>query len=410
MRLALSSLRFPACIFRQADRAARCPDSFAQEMQVQATLRFIRASRFAACSLCLITLTEDQERIMTSRIHRLLSLLLACLIAAFSSATLAGPYTGLVVFGESLSDSGNNAIVFDYVLGPPLPAGTLRTPVPIPSPSFIPDFPYASGRYSNGPVWAEQLASGLGVAAAPSMAGGSDYAFAGARSGPSGSSFPYSVRDQAAMFLDQNGGKAPSGNLYALQAGGNDVRDAFAALAAEGDPGPLLFSSVSTIVTVLNQLAAAGAEHLLLLNVPNLGAAPAITALGPVASEAATGIAVAFNQALASTLSQLPAPAADNIELLDLFALQSRIFSNPSFYGFNDLTSACAFSAACIADPSAAFFWDGVHPTASVHALIGQEALALAVIPLPGTALLLALGLSVLALARHRRGGPSCNW
>ncbi len=347
---------------------------------------------------------------MTSRIHRLLSLLLACLIAAFSSATLAGPYTGLVVFGESLSDSGNNAIVFDYVLGPPLPAGTLRTPVPIPSPSFIPDFPYASGRYSNGPVWAEQLASGLGVAAAPSMAGGSDYAFAGARSGPSGSSFPYSVRDQAAMFLDQNGGKAPSGNLYALQAGGNDVRDAFAALAAGGDPGPLLFSSVSTIVTVLNQLAAAGAEHLLLLNVPNLGAAPAITALGPVASEAATGIAVAFNQALASTLSQLPASAADNIELLDLFALQSRVFSNPSFYGFNDLTSACAFSAACIADPSAAFFWDGVHPTASVHALIGQEALALAVIPLPGTALLLALGLSVLALARHRRAGPSCNW
>ncbi|RZA30008.1 MAG: hypothetical protein EOP02_02890 [Proteobacteria bacterium] len=80
------------------------------------------------------------------------------------------------------------------------------------------------------------------------------------------------------------------------------------------------------------------------------------------------------------------------------------------FYGFNDLTSACAFSAACIADPSAAFFWDGVHPTASVHALIGQEALALAVIPLPGTALLLALGLSVLALARNRRAGPSCNW
>lgn len=89
---------------------------------------------------------------MKSRIHRLLPLLLACLIATLPGAALAGPYTGLVVFGESLSDSGNNAFVFDNVLGPPLPAGTLRTPVPIPSPSFIPDFPYASGRYSNGPV------------------------------------------------------------------------------------------------------------------------------------------------------------------------------------------------------------------------------------------------------------------
>jgi phospholipase/lecithinase/hemolysin len=340
---------------------------------------------------------------MTSRNHRLFSLLLGYLLAALSTAALAAPYTGLVVFGESLSDSGNNAYVFDNVLGPPRPAGTLRTPVPIPTPGFIPDFPYASGRYTNGPVWAERLASGLGVTAAPSMAGGTDFAFAAARSGPAGSSFPYSLQDQASMFLTQNGGRAASDKLYALQVGANDARDAFAALAAGGDPSQRLFSSVSTIAGVVNRLAAAGAEHLLVLNVPDLGTAPAVTALGPAASAAATGIAVAFNQALETSLSQLPASAAGDLQLLDLFALQARIFSNPSAFGFDDLTSACAFSAACIANPSAAFFWDGVHPTASVHALIGQEALAL--IPLPNTVLLLALGLSVLALARRSRAG-----
>lgn len=339
---------------------------------------------------------------MTSLTRRLLALLLGSVMAAFSTAAIAGPFTNLVVFGDSLSDSGNNALFFDNFLGPPRPAGTLRTPAPIPSQSFIPDFPYASRRYSNGPVWAERLASGLGAMAAPSMAGGSNFAFGGARSGASGAAFPYSLSDQAAMFLEQNGGRAPSDNLYALQVGGNDVRDAFAALAAGGDPQPLLTSSVANIDAVFRQLATAGAERFLVLNVADLGAAPAVTALGPAASVAATGIAAGFNQALTFSMSQL-SMMADDIALLDLFDLQARIFDNPSLYGFTDLASACAFSTACIADPAATFFWDGVHPTASVHAVIGEEALAL--IPLPGTALLVGLGLSVLLLVRHRACG-----
>ena len=73
------------------------------------------------------------------------------LTAIFIAGAQAVPYTGLVVFGDSLSDSGNNAIVFDG-LGAPLPPGTLRTPTPIAGPAFIPTFPYASNVYSNGPV------------------------------------------------------------------------------------------------------------------------------------------------------------------------------------------------------------------------------------------------------------------
>ncbi|MBK4737603.1 SGNH/GDSL hydrolase family protein [Noviherbaspirillum pedocola] len=333
--------------------------------------------------------------------HRALALLLGSMLALLSTTAFAGPFTSLVVFGDSLSDSGNDAFVFDNVLGPPLPAGSLRTPVPIPSQDFIPNFPYASGRYSNGPVWAERLASGLGVTATPSMAGGSDFAFAGSRSGPSGSSFPYSLQDQAAMFLGQTAGKAPSDTLYALQVGGNDLRDAFAALVAGKDPVPLLSSSISNIDAVFARLAAAGAEHFLVLNAPDLGAAPAITALGPQASAAASGIAAEFNGALESSLAQLAASQASDLRLLDLFDLQTEIFSNPSRYGFSDLASACAFSASCIANPSAAFFWDGVHPTATVHAIVAGAALAL--IPLPDTTLLLAIGLPVLVIARRRR-------
>src|SRR5690348_16918677 len=62
-------------------------------------------------------------------------------------------YSNLYVFGDSLSDSGNNALV----LAPNV------TPTPISGNSFIPTFPYASGHYTNGPVWAQDFASTLGL-------------------------------------------------------------------------------------------------------------------------------------------------------------------------------------------------------------------------------------------------------
>src|SRR3954453_3014417 len=62
-------------------------------------------------------------------------------------------FSSLYVFGDSLSDSGNNAVVFEPKV----------TPVPIPGNSFIATFPYASGRYTNAEVWAQILASSLGL-------------------------------------------------------------------------------------------------------------------------------------------------------------------------------------------------------------------------------------------------------
>jgi len=58
-------------------------------------------------------------------------LALGCVATA---ATHATAYSALYIFGDSLSDSGNNATV----LSPP-------TPVPISGNDFIPN-PYASGR------------------------------------------------------------------------------------------------------------------------------------------------------------------------------------------------------------------------------------------------------------------------
>jgi outer membrane lipase/esterase len=105
-------------------------------------------------------------------VARLLRLFVfACLLP--SSGVYAN-YSNLFIFGDSLSDAGNNAVIF----------GANVTPVPISGNSFIPTFPYASGHYTNGPVWAQSFAFNLGLSASPSLLGGTDYAFGGATTGP----------------------------------------------------------------------------------------------------------------------------------------------------------------------------------------------------------------------------------
>src|SRR3954471_9015267 len=71
------------------------------------------------------------------------------------------PVGDLVVFGDSLADVGNLQLA---------------------SQGAFPNSLYAGGRFSNGPMWVETLAEFLGEpAVTPSLAGGLNYAFAGAR-------------------------------------------------------------------------------------------------------------------------------------------------------------------------------------------------------------------------------------
>src|SRR4051794_15779025 len=90
--------------------------------------------------------------------------------AAVSVPASGGPYTGMYVFGDSLSDSGNLAALTD------------PTQV-ITGNSYIPNAPYASKQFTNGDVWVKGVATALGLAtyAAPALAGGGNFAFGGAR-------------------------------------------------------------------------------------------------------------------------------------------------------------------------------------------------------------------------------------
>lgn len=313
------------------------------------------------------------------------------LLTFASGLAQALPYSSLVVFGDSLADSGNNAVVIDTQIAPPgTPPGTLRTPTPIISPAFIPTFPYASNRYSNGPVWVEQFAAKLGLSVLPSVLGGTNYAFGGARTGPSGSSFPFSLTDQVQLFLGDSGGSAAGEALYVVAGGGNNARDAVQVAADGGDPTAIIEAYVNDIATMLTQLSGAGAKNILLVNVPNIGLTPAIQTISPAGAAGATAIAAGMNAALNGVLTGLLPALSSDVKVFDFFTAFTQVVAAPGAFGLTDVTSSCAFSPACIANPETTLFWDGIHPTTAGHSLVASAAFAV-VIPEPSSLALIII-------------------
>ena len=147
-------------------------------------------------------------------------------LALASLPAFASTYDSLVVFGDSLSDSGNNALVIGS-----------NAAQSIPNNGYVPTQPYGSGVYSNGPVWASDVATSLGVTLTPSLAGGTNYAFGGATTGPLVTTptlahdFPYSLMTQATQYLTTHP-VADANALYVIAGGGNDARATLGALAA----------------------------------------------------------------------------------------------------------------------------------------------------------------------------------
>ena len=314
-------------------------------------------------------------------------------VGLVSAAGAQAAYSNLFVFGDSLSDSGNNFIAL----------GGVTTPVAdMTGNSFIPTYPYASGNYTNGATWAQSFAGATGLGSLPSLGGGTNYAFGGART--SGAGFPYSLTEQTGMFLAGYGGVAPSSALYVVAGGGNNARDALAAIAvAPPADAPAIIAATAAAYAadvggIVDALQAKGAQHIVVWDTPNVGLAPAITAFGSTFASLGTTVAGTMNAFLAARLGSEPA----DVQTLDVFGLMNTVYADPADYGFSNVTDACVQAGVACADPSTYFFWDGIHPTSGGQALLAREMYALAV-PEPGTYGMLIVGLLVVARVARRR-------
>ena len=315
-------------------------------------------------------------------------------------------YSALYVFGDSLSDTGNNYIgLSGATTSPPYVDATL------PGAPLIPIPPYASQRYSDDLVWADYFAAALGLTATPSLAGGTNYAFGGARSGPL-SNIPDdgiidapTVREQVGFATANGTLSLPSDALYVVWAGGNDVRDAGVVLAGGGNANAVIGEGVANMVTAISALGAAGARHFLIPNVPDVGVTPIANWLdanvNPFSGLALTTLSANYNSALAAQLPGLAAGLGADFITLDIFAFLQDSVANP-LPGANVVdacTSGNAFTGC--SDPQLYLFWDAMHPTTVAHEAIAGLAVA-TVVPLPAAMPLFACALALL-LRRHAR-------
>jgi phospholipase/lecithinase/hemolysin len=249
-------------------------------------------------------------------------------------------FDNLYAFGDSYCDVGN---IFTATGG------------------AEPAAPYYNGRFSNGPIWLDHVAGLLGVPLKASLQGGTDYAFGGAwMTAPqttSAGTIP-SVPQQVLLYLSQHGGKADANTLYVLEGGGNDILG-----TTSGTPDALGYKIAVAIAGSELLLRRAGARHFLIPNLFNVGLLPA--AAGNAAF--ATAASAAANKWITLLLVVEERLEGVHILRLDVFSLINAVETDPTHFGFTNVTDPCLTTFECT-DPDHTFFWDIEHPTEFGHA------------------------------------------
>lgn len=353
---------------------------------------------------------------------RLLFTVLFFITLACSSICISPLYAKnfkeMVVFGDSLSDTGNLYTFYSTNYDITFPAA-----------------PYSPGRFSNGLVWVEYLADLMDVERpAPSIEGGTNYAWGGAKTGDGNDDNPVDenalyIGEQIDSFLriespydDPRTFNYPKHKqLLILWAGANDFFSV--GVPTSQDIEEIVDNIIGHIRTLaLNSHPEAPKLHFMVANLPPLGHTPKVQWLSFLSSLLNPNfdlagyvdvLSVAFNDLLDTKLNDLKQELMedDSIEInlykLDIYTLFENILNNPDSFGFEmdvyetgvyntvrgtetdetdnpgcplDVTKFMPYYPEYGDGPAVAgvsLFFDDMHPTTVTHKIIAEKALEL---------------------------------
>jgi phospholipase/lecithinase/hemolysin len=342
------------------------------------TLRFSRLTSPLPVKIFLsepLVLASAEMRRTPARQRRLLLGLFSALLFTFSAVlTYAQNYTSIVVFGDSLSDTGNVADLTQAKYGVRLPG---------------PEFNYTDGRFTDGAdttpparnyfgVWVEQLAATFPAkpVVKASLDGGTDYAYGFAKTGSGTGVFTFGLGDELSVNVNNIGQQItdylatkPRINektLFIVWGGANDI------LSATSNKD-VINAAVDQVINV-ERLIQAGATQFIIPNLPPLGAIPRLNG-SPTTSIPATKASVLFNQTLGAGIAILRDfnPGRHlNLVQLNVFGLINQIISSPSTYALVDVTTGS--QGVSTINPDTYLFWDDLHPTTRGHNIVAVTA------------------------------------
>jgi thermolabile hemolysin len=274
---------------------------------------------------------------MKKKIVAIVLFLLTFMSAVVFSAKQAYPaIRELCVFGDSLSDTGS---VYQ---------ATNRT--------YPPNPPYFQGRYSNGRVWVEYLADDLSIKQV------NNFAWGGATTGNEANGLVPGLLLQVRSFL-QRYPQAPVDGLYVLWAGANDY--------LQGETNTA--RPVANITRAVESLARMGATQFLVGNLPDLGQLP-ITRSNYTSAGNLNVLTQSHNSGLRRSLKLLNQQYPDlRITILDANSLYREAITNPTKFGFTQVTSPCLTDTKTCQNPNQFLFWDELHPSTAGHRFLADS-------------------------------------
>lgn len=199
------------------------------------------------------------------------AVLAVAILCSMTTPVLA--YDQLYVFGDSLSDTGNNG-----------------------------RFTYNSNKHL---LYDEVLAQRIGAALVASDNGGDNYAAGGGVAVPALNPAD-NTQDQVQGYLNRVNGRADGDGLYIHWIGGNDL--AAAALNPTTAPG-VAYNSAAAAAAQVHSLLNADAGTVIVPTVPNIGSTPQLMEL--IIQQALTPVQNAAVQAAYATLNSLATPDND---------------------------------------------------------------------------------------------------
>ncbi|XP_062205820.1 GDSL esterase/lipase At3g14820-like [Phragmites australis] len=302
----------------------------------------------------------------------------------------------LFAFGDSIVDTGNNNYFWTITRSNFRPYGR--------------DFPgqEATGRFSDGKISMDFLASGLGLKemlppyldknlTLEDLKTGVSFASAGSGydNDTSWTASAMTVEQQLQLLTEYKAkvGSIPDRALYLACWGSNDVVQYFTFANGKTQPGYADFMTqrASTFIQTLIEL---GARQIAVTGVPPVGCAPAqrLIAGGLWRRQCATDLnqlALLYNRKLTQEIAKLAGRFRGvNLVYIDLYSILNDIIQRYQALGFKNGKEACCgliglesgimcnLASPVCEDPAHYVFWDGYHPTERAYKIMIDQLIA----------------------------------